>query len=282
MATIREYWEKDFSHILSTHGDWTAKSADGEIKITPKVHLDLAVNAKFISFLIPACTNLTQICNSVLSKVEEALKIADAVGEVRGGFLDHVDQSSKTLVFTKRVFIYSEGELPKGELETLKKNWESRGVHVCFRGELYLNNRNAIEKPLAFISHDSRDKDDVARELAVGLTKMMCPVWYDEFSLKVGDSLREKIEMGIKECKKCVLVLSQNFLTNSGWTKKEFDSIFTRELIDEKKLILPVWYGVTKKDVYNYSPSLADVVAVNWSLGSQKVISELYRSITSK
>jgi hypothetical protein len=281
MATIREYWEKDFSHILSTPGDWTAKSADSEIKITPKVHLDLDGNAKFISFLIPACTNLTQICNSVLSKVEEALKIADAV-EFTSGFLDHVDQSSKTLVFTKRVFIYSEGELPKGELETLKKNWESRGVHVCFRGELYLNNRNAIEKPLAFISHDSRDKDDVARELAVELTKMMCPVWYDEFSLKVGDSLREKIEMGIKECKKCVLVLSQNFLTNSGWTKKEFDSIFTRELIDEKKLILPVWYGVTKKDVYNYSPSLADVVAVNWSLGSQKVISELYRSITSK
>ena len=55
---------------------------------------------------------------------------------------------------------------------------------------------------------------------------MMCPVWYDEFALKVGNNLRTSIEAGIKKCKKCILVLSKNFFSNSGWTKKEFDSIF--------------------------------------------------------
>jgi hypothetical protein len=40
----------------------------------------------------------------------------------------------------------------------------------------------------------------------------MITVWYDEFSLKVGDSLRESIEKGIKECKKCILILTQNYL----------------------------------------------------------------------
>jgi TIR domain len=59
----------------------------------------------------------------------------------------------------------------------------------------------------------------------------MCPVWYDEFALKIGDNLRDSIERGLKECRKCVLVLSPNFLTNGGWTKKEFDSIFTREIL---------------------------------------------------
>lgn len=34
---------------------------------------------------------------------------------------------------------------------------------------------------------------------------------YHEFSLKVGDKLRESIEKGLKDCRKCILVLSPNF-----------------------------------------------------------------------
>jgi hypothetical protein len=107
----------------------------------------------------------------------------------------------------------------------------------------------------------------------------MCPVWYDEFSLKVGDRLRESIELGLKECKKCVLVISQNFLSNTGWTKVEFNSIFTREIIQRDDFLLPVWHGVTKEEVFNYSPSLADRVGVNWNLGEAEVLRRLFRSI---
>jgi hypothetical protein len=112
-------------------------------------------------------------------------------------------------------------------------------------------------RPMAFISHDSRDKETTARPLAVSLSQTLCPVWYDEFSLNVGDSLREKIEKGLKECKRCILILTPNFLSNTGWTKKEFDSIFTRELLENENLVLPIWSGVTAKDVFEYSPALA-------------------------
>ena len=78
----------------------------------------------------------------------------------------------------------------------------------------------------------------------------MCPVWYDEFALRIGDNLRDSIERGLKECRKCVLVLSPNFLTNGGWTKKEFDLIFTREILEAQQLVLPVWHGVRKEQVY--------------------------------
>ena len=77
-----------------------------------------------------------------------------------------------------------------------------------------------IEKPMAFISHHSKDKDRIVRPLAIGLNSRLCFVWYDEFSLKVGDSLRESIESGIKDAKKCVLILTPNFLSNPGWTKR--------------------------------------------------------------
>ena len=87
-----------------------------------------------------------------------------------------------------------------------------------------------MEELLAFISHDSRDKAEVARKIAIGLQRMLCPVWYDEFSLIVGANLRDSIENGLKQSRKCILVLSPHFFSNGGSTKKEFDSIFTREI----------------------------------------------------
>jgi hypothetical protein len=93
----------------------------------------------------------------------------------------------------------------------------------------------------------------------------MCPVWYDEFSLRVGDNLRDSIEKGLKECKKCILILSPNFLSNRGWTKREFDSVFTREVLEERHVVLPVWHGVGMQDVYDYSPSLLNVKALDWA-----------------
>ena len=118
----------------------------------------------------------------------------------------------------------------------------------------YARKRSAEEKPLAFVCHDTRDKDSLVRDPVHELTKLFCPVWYDEYSLTVGDSLRNSIEMGLKRAGKCVLVLSPSFLSNDGWSKVEFDSIFTRELVEQKNVILPVWHGVGEKEVYEYSP----------------------------
>jgi len=104
---------------------------------------------------------------------------------------------------------------------------------------------------------------------------MRCPVWYDEFSLKVGDSLRGSVEKGLQECRRCSLIITKNFLSNDGWTKREFDSIFTRELIERSNVILPVWHEVSPEEIYQYSPSLADRLAVKWDLGADEVARRL-------
>jgi hypothetical protein len=44
-----------------------------------------------------------------------------------------------------------------------------------------------------FISHASEDKDAVVRPLASALRKARLNVWYDEFELRIGDSLRKKM-----------------------------------------------------------------------------------------
>ena len=122
-------------------------------------------------------------------------------------------------------------------------------MSLVIRDHQYMEERNKFEKPLGFVCHDSRDKEEIAKPLAVALLGMRCPVWYDEFSLKVGDSLRASVEKGLKECKRCVLIITKNFLSNEGWTKREFDSIFTRELIERSNVILPVWHEVSPEDV---------------------------------
>ena len=103
----------------------------------------------------------------------------------------------------------------------------------------------------------------------------MCPVWYDEYSLKVGDSLRSSIEKGLRETKKCVLILSPNFLANDGWGKAEFDSVYTREIIERGNVILPVWHNVDVKQVYEYSPRLADKVGLSSTLGVEELAKKL-------
>ncbi len=187
--------------------------------------------------------------------------------------------SMKSLESSKRIFIYAEEQLSNDDMERLKKFARELGHAVQFRTNAYAEQRLKKSKPLAFISHDSRDKE-VARKIATGLERMQCPVWYDEFSLKVGDNLRQKIETGLKECKKCVLLLSKNFFSNGGWTKKEFDSVFSREILEKNEILLPVWLDVSKEDVFQYSPSLLNIKGINFSaLGEDEVCRRLHRSI---
>jgi hypothetical protein len=133
--------------------------------------------------------------------------------------------------------------------------------------------------PQAFICHDSRDKRSIAARVATGLAGLRCHVWYDDFSLCIGDPLRESIEEGLRTCRKCILILSPNFLSNGGWTKAEFNAAFTREIVERNNVLLPVWAGVTKNQVYAYSPVLADRLGIDWGRGSREVVSKLYAAI---
>ncbi len=110
-----------------------------------------------------------------------------------------------------------------------------------------------------FISHASEDKDEVVRPLAHALQNGGLKVWYDEFELKIGDSLRKKIDMGVARSRLGVVVLSRSFL-GKGWPNYELDGLVTRSVGGEQ-IILPIWHDITKQEVVDYSPSLADKLA---------------------
>ncbi len=150
---------------------------------------------------------------------------------------------------------------------------------VLWRDRTYAAVRTQHTKPLAFISTTLSDKDAPVRDLARELSALLCPVWYDEYSLKVGDSLRASIEKGLKETPRCILVLSPAFLAKRGWGKAEFDSIFTREILERKDVILPIWHNVGVREVYEYSPRLADKVGLNLLIGVKPLAGKLAASI---
>lgn len=89
-------------------------------------------------------------------------------------------------------------------------------------------------------------------------------VWYDEFSLKVGDSLTKSIDQGLINSKFGIIVLSKAFMRKQ-WTNYEFKSLVSREMHHGEKVILPIWYEISKNDVMAFSPHLADKVALNSS-----------------
>lgn len=122
----------------------------------------------------------------------------------------------------------------------------------------------------AFISHASEDKQEFVRPLAEKLTELGLKIWYDEFELKVGDSLRGSIDRGLVNSRYGIVVLSKDFFSKN-WPQYELDGLTARE-IDGRKVVLPIWYGISKKDVLRYSPPLADKIAID---SSKKTIAEI-------
>lgn len=141
--------------------------------------------------------------------------------------------------------------------------------------------RNIGEKQASewdvFISHASEDKEGFVHPLAEELTRLGVRVWYDKFTLKVGDSLREKIDYGLRYSRFGVVVLSPYFFSKD-WPKKELDGLVALE-VDGRKVILPVWHNVSRDDVASYSPILAGRLAVSTSTGLANVVNEIRRAI---
>jgi hypothetical protein len=110
-----------------------------------------------------------------------------------------------------------------------------------------------------FISHASEDKDAIVRPLANALVGEGLSVWYDEFELKIGDSLRRKIDRGLASSRIGLVVLSRSFIAK-GWANYELDGIVSRSVSGEQ-ILLPIWHDISKDEVVAYSSSLADKVA---------------------
>lgn len=165
------------------------------------------------------------------------------------------------------------------EIGGLQASYESRvkelEVQLLPRG-IARNAKTFEEQPEydVFISHASEDKASFVDELVQELKNLGIKVWYDSTHMKWGDSTRAKIDQGLKKSKFGIVVLSPDYIKEGKyWTKTELNALFQLESVNGKT-ILPIWHNLTKREVMEYSPIIADRNAMNTASFTPKEIAE--------
>jgi hypothetical protein len=128
-----------------------------------------------------------------------------------------------------------------------------------------------------FISHSSEDKQDFVKGLADNLIINGATVFYDEYSIKLGDSISESINKGLTVSNNAIVILSKYFF-EKGWTNAELQAIFSKSIAENYKILI-IYHGVTHNEVIKTYPLLADKKAIDSSIGVEKITEHLFTAI---
>lgn len=124
-----------------------------------------------------------------------------------------------------------------------------------------------------FISYAGEDKEQVAAPLADRLTALGFNVWYADRILKLGDSLREKIDEGLANSRYGVVILSHAFF-KKHWPRKELDALAALQA-ERGNPILPVLHEMKQSDLVQHSPLLASVLHTSTDIGLDAIAKKI-------
>lgn len=117
-----------------------------------------------------------------------------------------------------------------------------------------------------FISHAVEDKQDFVNEFAADLLSRGVKVWYSTYEIKMGDSIMDKIKIGLKQSAFGIVVLSPTYF-QKPYAREEMKVMFSQEHVDRRKRILPIWHKVDHKDVLEHESLLADRLGIKTDKG---------------
>lgn len=135
------------------------------------------------------------------------------------------------------------------------------------------------EAPLhdVFISHAFEDKQSIADELAMELTKTGMKVWYSGFELQLGDSIAGSINKGLKAAAFGIVIISPTYL-QKRWAMNELTTFFAQET--EKNKILPILHGITVNELREQFPLLADRYMISSERGMDEIIKKVLQAMS--
>ncbi|WP_129779438.1 toll/interleukin-1 receptor domain-containing protein [Peristeroidobacter soli] len=131
-----------------------------------------------------------------------------------------------------------------------------------------------------FISYASEDRIPFVTTLANGLNAQGYKVWYDEFSLVPGDSLRRSIDHGLARSAAGIVVLSPSFFEKE-WPQMELSALTGQEVASGKPLVT-IWHNMDRDAVARYSPLIADKIAIPSGLGITDVIEKIKQALHAR
>lgn len=127
-----------------------------------------------------------------------------------------------------------------------------------------------------FICHASEDKSSFVRDLADQLLRIGATIFYDEYSIGLGQSFTASINAGMSRASCVVVVLSASFL-DKAWTNSELQAAFNLHVSGDTRLV-PVFHEIDPAAIRKRYPLVADIKGISSSLGYEKVASELILS----
>lgn len=227
-------------------------------------------------------SNINSINKSITKNISES-SLSSKMGRIKRYQSELAQKSSKSAELGKKLVEKRKKrqdayqKLQKAQKEERKKQErETKKLQTAYEYRIAELERGAhpafvVSRPIdgsesqivdeeydVFISHAFEDKESFVDEFVEELKKQGLKVWYDTDALKWGDSMRERIDKGLAKSKYGVVVLSPNYIAEQKyWTKAELNGLFQKETI-QGKTVLPIWHELTKKQVTEYSPIIAD------------------------
>lgn len=125
-----------------------------------------------------------------------------------------------------------------------------------------------------FICHASEDKG-AARELASAMRQFGADVWFDEWEIRVGDSIIQRIDHALGAVSHLIVLLSQ-VSVNKPWVRKELSSALIRQLSEKSITVIPL-----RLDECVIPSILADIRYADARAGMEHAIIEIKRALLS-
>lgn len=141
-------------------------------------------------------------------------------------------------------------------------------------------------RPKVFLSHSKKDRV-IIEKIANDLRASGLDVWYDEWEIPVGDSIRKKIfEEGIPNCDAFFVYLTDSSV-RSYWVQRELDSAMFRDsedrnnflilFVDEDEVRKSLPYDLRSLKIpalneANYLRPLSQLISKAWQAFSTKVL----------
>jgi hypothetical protein len=100
----------------------------------------------------------------------------------------------------------------------------------------------ATETPVVYFAHASEDKV-TARPIVQHLISNGIDVWFDEWEIGAGDSLRRKMDEGLSNCSHFLVLLTEAAL-KKPWVNEEIDAGFIQK-VEGKSKFIPLRMGLS-------------------------------------
>jgi len=108
-------------------------------------------------------------------------------------------------------------------------------------GVAFAETRTANLNPKVFLSYTTADQA-LAKRIAEALMAQGIETWWDQWEIRSGDSLRQKIDQGLGDCTHFVVLLTGTSI-KKPWVNAELDTAFVLKLNDQCRLI-PLRHGI--------------------------------------